>query len=86
MKKSELFTLLDKEKMMQTGVFDHDTEEYKKIYEYLKELKDNDNAEELSENKQKAEVTPNKPLYRNRYWWILPGLKSSNRCIKQRLF
>ena len=45
MKKSELFTLLDKEKMMQTGVFDHDTEEYKKIYEYLKELKDNDNAE-----------------------------------------
>ena len=62
MKKSELFTLLDKEKMMQTGVFDHDTEEYKKIYEYLKELKDNDNAEELSENKQKAEVTPNKPL------------------------
>lgn len=62
MKKNELFTLLDKEKMVQTGVFDHDVEEYKEIYQYLKELKDNDNEQELSEIKEKAEVTPNKPL------------------------
>lgn len=62
MKKNELFNLLDKEKMVQTGVFEHETEEYANIYNYLKELRDNNEKDELNEVKEKAEVTPGKPL------------------------
>lgn len=62
MNKAELFEILDKEKVTQNNIFDHQVAEYENIYTYLKELNETEKASDIKEITEKAVVTPNKPI------------------------
>lgn len=62
MNKVELYEILDKEKVMQGGMFDNPVEDYENIYAYVKDLAETEKKNELQDLFAKAEVTPNKPF------------------------
>lgn len=61
MDKSMLFSLLDKEKVLQNTISDHSTEELDSIYKLLRQLFDDDKEADIKEILEKVEVTPTKP-------------------------
>lgn len=61
MNKTTLISLLDKEKLVQTNIFEHSIEDLEAVYSFLKGIKEKDDNDSLSEIVSKAEITPGKP-------------------------